>query len=159
MQTEVTSKATELQASAAGLPQLHEPRNPGTDLDLDRVMAVQVNTSAVERRCATLPGRRSVKKDHQAAWLLKAVSMIDLTTLSGDDTEGRVRRLCAKARQPVAKDTLNELGSARSENRRGLRLSRYDRNRREGAGRHRHSRGRCVYRLPGWPVPLPSARG
>jgi len=110
MQTEVTSKATELQASAAGLPQLHEPRNPGTDLDLDRVMAVQVNTSAVERRCATLPGRRSVKKDHQAAWLLKAISMIDLTTLSGDDTEGRVRRLCAKARQPVSKDMLNELG-------------------------------------------------
>ncbi|MBI1494672.1 deoxyribose-phosphate aldolase [Halocynthiibacter styelae] len=110
MQTEVTSNTSELQASAAGLPQLHEPRNPGTDLDLDRVMAVQVNTSAVERRCATLPGRRSVKKDHQAAWLLKAVSMIDLTTLSGDDTEGRVRRLCAKARQPVAKDTLNELG-------------------------------------------------
>lgn len=110
MQTEVTSNTSELQASAAGLPQLHEPRNPGTDLDLDRVMAVQVNTSAVERRCATLPGRRSVKKDHQAAWLLKAVSMIDLTTLSGDDTEGRVRRLCAKARQPVSKDMLNDLG-------------------------------------------------
>ncbi|MCL4109723.1 UNVERIFIED_CONTAM: hypothetical protein GTU68_018450 [Idotea baltica] len=61
---------------------------------------VQANTSAVERRTKTLPGRRSVKKDYQAAWLLKAISLIDLTTLSGDDTAGRVRRLCAKARQP-----------------------------------------------------------
>ena len=110
MQTEVTSTATDLSTAEAGLPQLHEPRNPGTDLDLDRVLAVQVNTSAVERRCATLPGRRSVKKDYQAAWLLKAVSMIDLTTLSGDDTEGRVRRLCAKARQPVSKGMLSDLG-------------------------------------------------
>jgi len=69
-----------------------------------------VNTSAVERRCATLPGRRSVKKDWQAAWLCKAISLIDLTTLSGDDTPGRVQRLCAKARQPVAPDILRTLG-------------------------------------------------
>jgi deoxyribose-phosphate aldolase len=83
------------------LPQVTHARNPGMALDLDWVASVQANTSAIERRAATLPGRRSVKKDYQAAWLLKAISLIDLTTLSGDDTEGRVQRLCAKARQPV----------------------------------------------------------
>lgn len=96
--------------TAAQLPQLHEPRNEGMPLDLDWVASVQANTSAIERRAATLPGRRSVKKDYQAAWLLKAVSCIDLTTLSGDDTPGRVRRLCAKARQPVAPEILETLG-------------------------------------------------
>jgi deoxyribose-phosphate aldolase len=89
---------------------LHEPRNEGTPLDLDWVMAVQANTSAIERRAKTLPGRRSVKKDFQAAWLCKAISLMDLTTLSGDDSEGRVRRLCAKARQPVAQPLLDALG-------------------------------------------------
>ncbi|MCR9114075.1 MAG: deoxyribose-phosphate aldolase, partial [Rhodobacteraceae bacterium] len=83
------------------LPQAMEPRNEGMPLDLDWVRAVQANTSAIERRVKSLPGRRSVKKAHQAAWLCRAISCIDLTTLSGDDTEGRVRRLCAKARQPV----------------------------------------------------------
>ena len=92
------------------LPQIHEPRNDGMPLDLDWVMAVQANTSAIERRAQTLPGRRSVKKDYQAAWLCKAISLIDLTTLSGDDSEGRVRRLCAKARQPVAQPILEALG-------------------------------------------------
>jgi len=94
----------------AQLPSLHLPRNDGTPLDLDWVMAVQANTSAIERRAKTLPGRRSVKKDYQAAWLCKAVSLMDLTTLSGDDSEGRVRRLCAKARQPVAQPLLDALG-------------------------------------------------
>ncbi len=92
------------------LPQVHLPRNEGMPLDLDWVMAVQANTSAIERRAKTLPGRRSVKKDHQAAWLCKAISLMDLTTLSGDDSEGRVRRLCAKARQPVAQPLLEALG-------------------------------------------------
>ncbi len=92
------------------VPPLHEPRNPGMPLDLDWVRRVQANTSAIERRAATLPGRRSVKKDWQAAWLCKAISVIDLTTLSGDDTEGRVRRLCAKARQPVSPEILDRLG-------------------------------------------------
>ena len=92
------------------LPQIHLPRNEGMPLDLDWVAAVQANTSAIERRAATLPGRRSVKKDYQAAWLCKAVSLMDLTTLSGDDSEGRVRRLCAKARQPVAQPILEALG-------------------------------------------------
>ncbi|MEE9388261.1 MAG: deoxyribose-phosphate aldolase [Paracoccaceae bacterium] len=94
----------------AQLPQLHEIRNPGTPLDLDWVASVQANTSAIERRAASLPGRRSVKKEFQAAWLLKAVSVIDLTTLSGDDTPGRVRRLCAKAANPVRRDILDALG-------------------------------------------------
>ena len=92
------------------LPQLTEPRNQAMPLDLRWVASVQANTSAIERRAATLPGRRSVKKDYQAAWLCKAISLIDLTTLSGDDTEGRVARLCAKARQPVSADLLARLG-------------------------------------------------
>ena len=92
------------------LPQAVELRNPGMELELDWVRRVQANTSAIERRAATLPGRRSVKKDYQAAWLCKAISCIDLTTLSGDDTTGRVRRLCAKARQPVRSDLLDALG-------------------------------------------------
>ncbi len=94
----------------AHLPQVQEPRNPGMALDMDWVASVQANTSAIERRAASLPGRRSVKKEYQAAWLAKAVSCIDLTTLSGDDTPGRVRRLCAKARQPVRADILDALG-------------------------------------------------
>jgi len=92
------------------LPQVTHARNPGMPLDLDWVAAVQANTPAIERRAATLAGRRSVKKDWQAAWLLKAVTLIDLTTLAGDDTEGRVQRLCAKARQPVRADLLEALG-------------------------------------------------
>ncbi len=101
---------TEVKETTAQLPQLHEPRNPGMELDLDWVARVQANTSAIERRCATLPGRRSVKKDYQAAWLLKAITCIDLTTLSGDDTVGRVARLCAKAKTPVRSEILAELG-------------------------------------------------
>ncbi len=92
------------------LPQLSHVRSPGYPLDLDWVAGVQANTSAIERRAASLSGRRSVKKEFQAAWLLKAISLIDLTTLSGDDTEGRVQRLCAKARQPVAPWMLERLG-------------------------------------------------
>ncbi|MGO4914101.1 deoxyribose-phosphate aldolase [Pseudogemmobacter sp. W21_MBD1_M6] len=103
-------KATAPTTTRGHLPQVHEPRNPGMELDLDRVARVQANTSAIERRCASLPGRRSVKKDYQAAWLLKAITLIDLTTLSGDDTAGRVRRLCAKAAQPVRADILAALG-------------------------------------------------
>ena len=100
----------ETKIETAQLPQVSEPRNDGMPLDLDWVRAVQANTSAIERRCKTLPGRRSIKKDHQAAWLLRALTCIDLTTLSGDDTEARVRRLCAKARQPVRADLLAALG-------------------------------------------------
>jgi deoxyribose-phosphate aldolase len=86
-------------------------RNPGMSLDLGWVCdANYVNLSAVERRASTLTKRRSVKKDAQAAWLLKAVTCTDLTTLAGDDTPGNVHRLCAKARQPVRPDILAGLG-------------------------------------------------
>ncbi len=85
-------------------------RNPGGPLDLDVVRRTRVNRSAVERRAATIPTRRTVKKEWQAAWLLRAVSCMDLTTLSGDDTAGTVRRLCAKARTPVRADILAALG-------------------------------------------------
>jgi len=86
-------------------------RNPGTALDLARVVSVQVNRSAVERRAATLPARRTVKKEWQAAWLLRAITCMDLTTLAGDDTPGAVLRLCAKARQPVKTELLEQLGA------------------------------------------------
>ena len=91
---------------------MHLQRNPGTPLELEWVEDVRVNLSAVERRTSTLTTRRSVKKDWQAAWLLRAISCMDLTTLSGDDTPGRVRRLCAKARNPVRADLLEALGMA-----------------------------------------------
>ena len=86
------------------------PRNPGIPLDLSWVRDIRVNRSAVERRAATIPTRRSVKTAWQAGWLLRAVTLMDLTTLQGDDTPGRVRRLCAKARQPVRGDLLEQLG-------------------------------------------------
>ena len=86
------------------------PRNPGTALDLVRVAAVRINAPAVGRRVQSLSARRGVKKAFQAAWLLKAVQCIDLTTLSGDDTPGRVRRLCAKALHPVRADLQGALG-------------------------------------------------
>ncbi|MBO6826161.1 MAG: deoxyribose-phosphate aldolase [Sneathiella sp.] len=88
------------------------PRNEGLPFDPEVIDGLQVNLSAVERRTRSLGGRRSVKKDYQAAWLLKAISCIDLTTLSGDDTPRRVKRLCAKAKQPVRQDLLEALGMA-----------------------------------------------
>ena len=87
-----------------------ERRNPGMPLELDWVNAVRVNKSAVERRAATIGKRRSIKKQWQAAWLLRAVTCIDLTTLAGDDTPGKVQRMCAKAIHPVRKDILQQFG-------------------------------------------------
>lgn len=84
--------------------------NRGTSLNLDWVESVRVNTSAVERRAATLVTRRTVKKDWQIAWLLRAITCMDLTTLSGDDTDERVRRLCAKARHPLQSEIVEKLG-------------------------------------------------
>src|SRR5438067_4704481 len=86
--------------------------NPGGPLDLGWVHAQRVNLSAVERRAATLPTRRTVKKEWQAAWLVRAVECLDLTTLAGDDTPGNVLRLCAKARQPIRQDMQEALGLA-----------------------------------------------
>jgi deoxyribose-phosphate aldolase len=87
----------------------NRPRNVGTPLDLSLFEGVGVNASAVERRAASLPARRSVKKAHQAAWLVQALTCIDLTTLAGDDTASRVRRLCAKARRPLSDELLAAL--------------------------------------------------
>jgi deoxyribose-phosphate aldolase len=84
--------------------------NRGVPLNLDWVEDVRVNTSAVERRAQSLTTRRTVKKDYQAAWLLRAISCMDLTTLSGDDTDERVRRLCAKGRHPLQEELVQKLG-------------------------------------------------
>src|SRR5216683_3675952 len=84
--------------------------NRGVPLNLDWVNAVRVNTSAVERRAQTIGTRRTVKKEWQAAWLLRAITCMDLTTLSGDDTDERVRRLCAKARRPIQHELEKQLG-------------------------------------------------
>ena len=94
-------------ASLAGCSLLS---NSGIPLDLNWVHDVRVNTSAVERRAQTQVARRTVKKEWQAAWLLRAISCMDLTTLSGDDTDERVRRLCSKARQPIQQDLVQKLG-------------------------------------------------
>ena len=82
----------------------------GIPLSLDWVRAVRINTSAVERRAQSHVARRTAKKEWQAAWLLRAISCMDLTTLAGDDTEERVRRLCSKARQPVKSEVVKRLG-------------------------------------------------
>lgn len=87
-------------------------RNPGFPLDLDWVARIRMNRSALERRAATIGARRTVKKQWQAAWLLKAITLIDLTTLNSDDTPGRVERLCAKAHRPVRADILEALGAS-----------------------------------------------
>ena len=101
-----------LVTAARSTPPAPRPeRNAGTSLDLDVVRAIRVNRSAVERRAATIPTRRTVKKEWQAAWLLRAVTLIDLTTLSGDDTPGTVRRLCAKAQRPLRDDVVAGLGA------------------------------------------------
>ncbi|MGY4452558.1 hypothetical protein ACVWZR_007218 [Bradyrhizobium sp. i1.3.1] len=106
-------------------------RNSGRALEMDWVDDIRINLSAAERRVASLPGRRTVKKDAQAAWLLKAITCIDLTTLNGDDTAERVKRLCAKARAPIRSDLLEALGFAgrRLHTGRDLRLSPLRRNR------------------------------
>lgn len=86
------------------------PRNEGIPFDAQLFEGITINRSAVERRAATLTTRRSVKKEWQAAWLLKAVTCIDLTTLAGDDTPSNVARLCAKAKAPVRQDLLEAMG-------------------------------------------------
>jgi len=100
------------EARSEARPPGQADRNPGTPLDLDLIRAIRVNRSAVERRAATLPRRRTVKKEWQAAWLLRAITCIDLTTLQGDDTPGNVLRLCAKARAPLRPDLVDALGVA-----------------------------------------------
>src|SRR5437868_10433397 len=94
-------------ATLSGRPLLP---NAGIPLNLDWVREVRVNTSAVERRVQSHVARRTVKKEWQAAWLLRAITCMDLTTLSGDDTEERVRRLCAKGRHPIQQELVEKLG-------------------------------------------------
>src|SRR6201998_3792426 len=84
--------------------------NSGIPLDLNWIGEVRVNTRPVERRTQSQVARRTVKKDWQAAWLLRAISCMDLTTLSGDDTDERVRRLCAKAKHPLQQEIVQKLG-------------------------------------------------
>ena len=98
-------------AREAAAPGFGERRNPGMELDLDWVLSARANLSAIERRAETLTKRRTVKKQWQAAWLLRAITLMDLTTLASDDTPGRVRRLCAKARRPVRQDLLEAVGA------------------------------------------------
>ena len=91
-------------------PDIDIVKNTGVQLQLDVINEVKVNKSAVEKRCDSVTNRRTVKKHNQAAWLLKAISCMDLTTLSGDDTERRVTRLCDKAKKPLRQDLLKSLG-------------------------------------------------
>ena len=95
---------------AAAIPERELQANRGIPLNVEWVEEVRVNTSAVERRAQTLVTRRTVKKEWQVAWFLRAISCMDLTTLSGDDTDERVRRLCAKARRPIQQELVKLLG-------------------------------------------------
>ena len=108
--TDPTSFASVTRSPRTAASRAEHDRNPGVPLDLSWLNALRVNHSGIERRVATLGTRRSIKKDAQAAWLLKAVTCIDLTTLNGDDTAGRVERLCAKACQPIRRDLLDAFG-------------------------------------------------
>ena len=101
--------ATKPEQKLTLLPQTISARNKGIDLDLDWISSIQANTSAIERRASSIASSRSVKKQHQAALLLQAIKCIDLTTLSGDDTAGRVKRLCAKAKNPISSRILEDL--------------------------------------------------
>jgi deoxyribose-phosphate aldolase len=107
---EIASKERHASDAIAALGERPLLSNSGIPLDLRWVHEVRVNTSAVERRAQSQVARRTVKKDWQAAWLLRAITCMDLTTLSGDDTDERVRRLCAKARQPIQQDLVQKLG-------------------------------------------------
>jgi deoxyribose-phosphate aldolase len=101
---------TEITSADQNPPPACTNRNAGLAFDAGFISGLRVNRSAVERRCAALAGRRTVKRQYQAAWLLKAITCMDLTTLSGDDTPARVRRLCAKAKQPISRQMQQALG-------------------------------------------------
>ncbi|MBK8515590.1 MAG: deoxyribose-phosphate aldolase [Saprospiraceae bacterium] len=106
----MTVKTIEKKISAPAVTRALHLRNEGIPFDLSLIEGININKSAVDRRAATIGGRRSVKKEWQAAWLLKAISCMDLTTLSGDDTRGNVLRLCSKAKNPVRQDLLQAMG-------------------------------------------------
>lgn len=104
-------RAVEPQARPKPKPDHAHQRNPGFPLDLGWIDNIRMNRSALERRASSIGARRTVKKDWQAAWLLKAISLMDLTSLNSDDTPGRIERLCAKARHPVRDDIMLGLGA------------------------------------------------
>ncbi len=106
-----TTRRNEVKNAERLAEPLRFERNPGIPLDMDWIRQVRVNLSAVERRAATIPTRRTVKKEWQAAWLLRAITCIDLTTLAGDDTPGNVSRLCEKAKHPVRQELLEAIGA------------------------------------------------
>jgi deoxyribose-phosphate aldolase len=108
--TEPRSEVRPAEAGAAEAGHSNLPRNQGTPLHIDWVEGARANLSAIERRAVTLVTRRTVKKEWQAAWLVKAITCIDLTTLAGDDTPDRVERLCAKAKHPLRRDLVEALG-------------------------------------------------
>lgn len=103
-----TAEARSQQSTKTDVPS--HPTNRGVPLNLDWVKEVRVNTTAIERRAASMGGRRTVKKEWQAAWLLRAITCMDLTTLSGDDTAERVKRLCSKAKYPLQSELVKKLG-------------------------------------------------
>ncbi|MEO8757580.1 MAG: deoxyribose-phosphate aldolase [Devosia sp.] len=107
----MTLRVVDTPAPTKPVKAVHPPaRNPGFPLDLDWVGRVRMNRSALERRAGTIGSRRTVKKEWQAAWLLRAITLMDLTTLNSDDTPGRVERLCAKARHPLMREIVDGLG-------------------------------------------------
>src|ERR1700739_2979113 len=108
VKTDLERRIAEAHATPTDKDELQS--NRGVPLNLDWVEDVRVNTSAVERRAQSLVTRRTVKKEWQVAWLLRAITCMDLTTLSGDDTDERVLRLCAKARHPIHKEIEEKLG-------------------------------------------------
>src|ERR1700739_2805473 len=110
IESEIAARYPQTTNAIATLGERSLLRNAGIPLDLNWVQEVRVNTSAVERRAQSQVARRTVKKEWQAAGLLRAITCMDLTTLSGDDTEERVRRLCAKARQPIQQELAQKLG-------------------------------------------------
>ncbi len=167
VKTEASTKKSEnLQADGLEIPKteglqvpvaLHGRElipNRRIPLDVSWVEEVRVNTSAVERRAASIGTRRTVKKDWQAAWLLRAISCMDLTTLSGDDSAERVRAAVRQGPPPARRPSHQSTGDRRPQpaRRRRLRLPRLRRDRREGARRLRHPRRRRLHRLPRRPL-------
>ena len=135
--------------------------NVGIPLDLHWLQEVRVNTSAVERRAQSQVARRTVKKEWQAAWLLRSISCMDLTTLSGDDTDERVRRLCAKAKQPLQQELVENLGIANL----GVKVAAvcvyhtFIETALQRARRQWHSCSRSLYRISSWTFSAGRARG
>ena len=107
------SEATNVVSLAGEAPTEGDVHNPGIDFNADLFKDIKINLSAIKARTDSLKARRSLKKEWQTAWLLKAVSCIDLTTLSPQDTPSKVRRLCEKAANPIRQDILTKLGVAK----------------------------------------------